>query len=567
MAGTGDQASLADVTKDLTENDVEDTSSDSQEDDMKKPLLDKEQSALKLFFRDPYAVWVAGIITFVYSSNQLNRFILTSVSLDLESGVGFGEGNGESFEYAMLAGPITTLPYCAGSIVLGHLGDNFSKVKLMIVTTILSSIAHAMLAFANDYWLVAVLRGVSVGVAAGYVSMGPAIIADFFPQEVRGIAIGVFGWGQPIGHGLVFAVGNYLTSAYGYRTALFVAGIYILPFCVLMLYTIKESKAKWKHVREQSIAENEKSLNKSDVSEKQHVRVLETIRLIVTNKVLVCMYIGGAFKYISVLNWQFFRNQFFQNYHGLSETTVAAYMSWIPIVGGIPGAIFFGWISDQLVKNGWGALARLGVVAGMHVLAVPMIAGVVFTPMMGTFAFVFFDEVLQRYFISGISTAIIHMIPSAYRVSALAYGWMFYWLIGGNSTLLAPIVSDLLDPKDDGADSSGVGLQRALAVLYLGGMCFAAAFFCAGTYLFYRDQTAKGVKFGPGRYHYLPLDHDHVNVRKRTLSVDGEDARGVVMYKKNEANTREGDGSSYEPPTLSPRGQSGENEGNLRGVL
>jgi len=58
----------------------------------------------------------------------------------------------------------------------------------------------------------------------------------------------MFGWGQPIGQGLVFAVGNGLTAAYGYRTALFVAGIYIVPFCVLMLFTIKESKSKWKHV-------------------------------------------------------------------------------------------------------------------------------------------------------------------------------------------------------------------------------------------------------------------------------------------------------------------------------
>ena len=37
----------------------------------------------------------------------------------------------------------------------------------------------------------------------------------------------------------------------------------------------------------------------------------------------------------------------------------------------------------------------------MHTLAIPMIAGVVFTPVNGAFAFVFFDEVLQRYFISG----------------------------------------------------------------------------------------------------------------------------------------------------------------------
>lgn len=109
----------------------DDSKSESVE---KQPLLelDKHQSALSLFFRDKYAIYVVGIITFVYASVQLNRYILTSVSLDMEREVGFGEGDGESFLYAMLAGPITTLPFCLGCIICGHLGDNFNQVHVFV---------------------------------------------------------------------------------------------------------------------------------------------------------------------------------------------------------------------------------------------------------------------------------------------------------------------------------------------------------------------------------------------------------------------------------------------------
>eukprot|EP00479_Gromia_sphaerica_P013880 TRINITY_DN7982_c0_g1_i1.p1 TRINITY_DN7982_c0_g1~~TRINITY_DN7982_c0_g1_i1.p1 ORF type:complete len:87 (+),score=8.52 TRINITY_DN7982_c0_g1_i1:67-327(+) len=60
---------------------------------------------------------------------------------------------------------------------------------------------------------------------------------------------------------------------------------------------------------------------------------------------------------VSALNWQYFRNQFFTNYRGLDEAEVASFLSWIPIVGGVSGAAFFGFVSDALVTRGYGILS------------------------------------------------------------------------------------------------------------------------------------------------------------------------------------------------------------------
>jgi hypothetical protein len=82
------------------------------------------------------------------------------------------------------------------------------------------------------------------------------------------------------------------------------------------------------------------------------------------------------------------------------------------------------------------------------------------------------------------------MVPAGYRVSAMSYGWMFFWIIGGNSTLLSPIIGDAFDNGTE--DRDGSGLQIALVILYLGGMSLAALFFVLGTFLFQQEKKSTG---------------------------------------------------------------------------
>lgn len=88
------------------------------------------------------------------------------------------------------------------------------------------------------------------------------------------------------------------------------------------------------------------------------------------------------------------------------------------------------------------------------------------------------------------------MVPLDYRVSAMSYGWMFIWFIGGNSTLLSPIIGEAFN--SDSVVSDGTGLRVALLMLYFGGMGLAAAFFVLATILFWRKHKY-GNKHEPSR--------------------------------------------------------------------
>lgn len=54
----------------------------------------KKKSVLQSFFARKSALWALFLVTLMYSNNQLNRFILSSVANKLEQNANFGNGNG-----------------------------------------------------------------------------------------------------------------------------------------------------------------------------------------------------------------------------------------------------------------------------------------------------------------------------------------------------------------------------------------------------------------------------------------------------------------------------------------
>lgn len=54
--------------------------------------------------------------------------------------------------------------------------------------------------------------------------------------------MGVFGWGVPIGQGLVFVIGGTLTDLYNYKVALVSAAVWGVPISILFFLTVKQRK-------------------------------------------------------------------------------------------------------------------------------------------------------------------------------------------------------------------------------------------------------------------------------------------------------------------------------------
>jgi MFS family permease len=48
---------------------------------------------------------------------------------------------------------------------------------------------------------------------AGCTPFATSLIADYFGQELRGLAMGVYNWGIYTGYSLSYALGNFITDA------------------------------------------------------------------------------------------------------------------------------------------------------------------------------------------------------------------------------------------------------------------------------------------------------------------------------------------------------------------
>lgn len=127
----------------------------------------------------------------------------------------------------------------------------------------------------------------------------------------------------------------------------------------------------------------------------------------------------------------------------------------------------------------------------------------------------------------------MHIVPAEYRVSAMSYGWMFFWIIGGNSTLLSPIIG-----SDGEIDRDGTGLQRSLAYLYLGGMGMAAVFFILSAVLLHRRNQSE-------RYHALQPESDEVAAGftpQKEVLFDSTDETDVYASDRRQTDASEGTG-------------------------
>ena len=48
---------------------------------------------------------------------------------------------------------------------------------------------------------------------AGCTPFAASILGDYFPQNIRATALGIYNWGIYVGYSMSFAVGNFITDA------------------------------------------------------------------------------------------------------------------------------------------------------------------------------------------------------------------------------------------------------------------------------------------------------------------------------------------------------------------
>ncbi|CAH1272339.1 SPNS2 [Branchiostoma lanceolatum] len=424
---------------------------------------------LQLFRSEGYPLYVLCVLLVTYLLNQLDRYILATTSAPMAQDIHFGDMgclenstvtlpgnitckkvehefsctnltnpngtqyclwdyNGSGEQYQVLVGPAFTIVYTITGVILGFIADIWNRKYILAVCLMFWSGVTILTGFTQQYWHVVLLRFALGMGQAGCTPFAASIIADYFPEEMRGSAMGFYNWGIYTGYGLSFAIGNYITKAningQGWRWAYFISGIPGFLVGLLILLTVKEPE------RRETVKEKEG--NSYDLSP---LRKLRTILRTFLNPSLMMLIIAGSVRNAAGYIWGNNTQLFFDHYY--KDSQVGFWMSWVPVVGGCIGVLFGGFISDRVVKR-VGPQGRIWVLVLSQLCAAPFATMTLYLEPPYAFPALIPSYIIGEMWVGVTLAVVVELVPSYIRTSTVAVYLFIITNIGGNSPLLVP---------------------------------------------------------------------------------------------------------------------------------
>ncbi len=368
------------------------------------------------------------LFTFAVTSIQ-KEFGLTSATMGLLTSV------------ALIAGAI-------GGVAFGSLADRIGRVRAMSISILLYSFATAGLATSHALWqLIAwrLLVGLGMG---GEWTCGSVLVAETWPPEHRGKAMGIMQSGWAIGALFAAGIAALVLEPYGWRV-LFLIGALPAVAAFFIRRGIEEPKI-WRE-------------------RKESARLAEIFSGALIRRTLLATAVASSVlvAYWGLTSWlpAFLASPVAKGGAGLTLTKGA---SWLMILqaGAFCGYISFGWIADRIGRRLSFTLFMIGAT-----ICVPLFAFgarspwtlLVIGPLVGYFG--------HGYF-SVFGAMLAELFPTGIRATAQGFCYNFGRVVSAAA------------PYTIGAAAATYGLAIPLAA--------SAAFFALGGALIWLLPETKG---------------------------------------------------------------------------
>jgi MFS transporter, Spinster family, sphingosine-1-phosphate transporter len=235
-------------------------------------------------------------------------------------------------QFSTLSGVVFVAANAFAMLLMGYLADRFHRPRLIGFCLMLWSGMTALCGFASNFLQMAIARGLTGMGESGLAPSALGILSDVFPSHKRGMALGVFYIGVPVGVALSYFVAAYLGPVLGWRNCFLLLGC--VGICLsLILFFIKDP-------RKPNIIQDH---NRSNA-------IVETLNLLKTIPSLRYLLLGAIFINFSigstVLDLVWFVKE--RNFTQLQAQQLAGAFF---LVGGIMGTWLGGLGSDWFAKR------------------------------------------------------------------------------------------------------------------------------------------------------------------------------------------------------------------------
>jgi MFS transporter, Spinster family, sphingosine-1-phosphate transporter len=340
----------------------------------------------------PQAWIILAVFTAMNMFNYVDRYVVSAVQEAFKPALGLSDAQIGFLPTAFLIVYMLTAPS------FGALAATGSRTRVIGAGVAVWSIATALGGLVSNYGQLVVARAlVGVGEAA-YGTIAPAVLADVFPERMRGRIFALFYMAIPVGAALGYVIGGSVLGAAGWRAAFFVAAAPGLLLALLAL-TLADPP------REDNAPPPPKSF---DV----YVPLVRNppYRRTVLGYAAYTFALGG------IAAWM---PSFLVRVHGMSQADAPKKLGAVLLVTGFVGTFAGGWVADAIAKRT--RQANLWVSGITTLAAAPLAWWAFVTPSVSTFWIALIAaEVLVFASTGPINAAIVSEVAPELRAAAMA---------------------------------------------------------------------------------------------------------------------------------------------------
>lgn len=413
--------------------------------------------------------YTLAVLLFVYTMSFIDRQIMGILIQPIKQ-----EFQVSDTAMGVLSGLTFALFYSVLAIPFGRYADRANRRNFVAYCCTAWSAMTALCGMATGYWSLALARvGVAVGEAGG-TAPSLSMIADHYPPERRGRAMGVFWLGPQLGILFGLTLGGWIAQNHGWRTAfLWMSVPGILAALLLRFTAIEPRRGVW---------EGAAAATASSAAVEP---LRELVRGLWASKAFVRITLAGLLMGFTGYGIGIWTPSFLVRSHGMTLQGAGAVMGLLGGAAAALGALLSGWLSDTLARRDprW----RIGVPLLGCLLSLPtglafflMPAGAVWQ--LGSLVvphavgFYLLFGVTAVWWTAPVYAVLAELIAPHRRATALSIFSLGLTMIGGGlGPLLVGLLSDQLVPY-----LGSEALRMALAIttgscFLLGTLAFASA--------------------------------------------------------------------------------------------
>jgi MFS family permease len=302
--------------------------------------------------------------------------------------------------------------YMLAAPFAGPLADRYSRKLIIVVGALFWSGLTLLTAVTHTYWEL-LLRHTLVGIGeATFVTIAPSLVADLFPENVRGRIFGIFYLAIPVGTAAGYLLGGKLEPIFGWRYPFYVAAVPGFLLALVLLFIPEPPRGQYDSRRETS----------------EPGSFWQTLSVLARNPAFVTVTLGMAAGTFSLGGIQVWMPTFLSSARGYSLEAANLMFGKIVVVAGIIASLAGGWIGDRLLprmKSSYYFVSAISMGLGVPVMFVGLFSqGRFMLPAIAISAFLLLLNT------SPLNTALVNAVSLHIRATAIAVNIFIFHLLG-----------------------------------------------------------------------------------------------------------------------------------------